>query len=233
MSTAAITRVRKLYDLAAADPNLRFSPYCWRTKLALAHKGLPVETIPWRFTEKEEIAFSGQQQVPVLVDGKTVVYDSQSIAEYLETTYPEAPSLFGDAASRALTLFIKNWVEVTLHPAIVKIVMPDIFKIIHPKDQPYFRQSREARIGITIEALGAQRAEHLPALNALLAPLRQTLRAQKFLTGDTPLYADHIVFGALQWARKTSSTPLLEADGPISRWMAAILAHYANAIADT
>jgi glutathione S-transferase len=41
-----------LYDLAGADPDLRFSPFCWRTRFALAHKGLPVETIPWRFTEK-------------------------------------------------------------------------------------------------------------------------------------------------------------------------------------
>jgi hypothetical protein len=35
---------RTLYDLAGADPDLRFSPYCWRTRLALAHKGLEVET---------------------------------------------------------------------------------------------------------------------------------------------------------------------------------------------
>jgi glutathione S-transferase-like protein len=36
----------RLYDLAGADPNRRFSPYCWRIRLALAHKRLPVETIP-------------------------------------------------------------------------------------------------------------------------------------------------------------------------------------------
>ncbi|MDE1903950.1 MAG: glutathione S-transferase N-terminal domain-containing protein, partial [Alphaproteobacteria bacterium] len=38
----------KLFDLAGADDDRRFSPYCWRVKLALAHKGLPVETVPWR-----------------------------------------------------------------------------------------------------------------------------------------------------------------------------------------
>ena len=77
-----------LYDLAGADPNLRFSPYCWRTRFALAHKGLPVETIPWRFTEREAIAFSGQARVPVLRDNERVVHDSWSIAEYLEETSP-------------------------------------------------------------------------------------------------------------------------------------------------
>lgn len=64
------------YDLAGADPERRFSPFCWRTKLALAHKGLPVETIPWRFTDKDVIAFSSQGRVPVLVDGDKTVFDS-------------------------------------------------------------------------------------------------------------------------------------------------------------
>jgi Glutathione S-transferase, N-terminal domain len=50
----------RLYYLAGAEPERRFSPYCWRIRLALAHKNLPVETIPWRFTEKAEIAASGQ-----------------------------------------------------------------------------------------------------------------------------------------------------------------------------
>ena len=50
----------QLYDLAGAEPERRFSPYCWRIKLALMHKGLPFDTIPWRFTDKEAIAFSGR-----------------------------------------------------------------------------------------------------------------------------------------------------------------------------
>src|SRR4029079_10376464 len=77
-----------MHDLAGADPARRFSPYCWRAKLALAHKGLTVETIPWRFTETDALAFSGQARVPVIRDGHRVVFDSWSIAEYLEDTYP-------------------------------------------------------------------------------------------------------------------------------------------------
>jgi glutathione S-transferase len=221
---------RKLYDLAAADPALRFSPFCWRTKLALAHKGLTVETIPWRFTERDAIAFSGSQTVPVLVDGDKTVADSQAIAEYLETAYPDAPSLFGGAPGHALTTFVRRWTEGVLHPALVKILMPDIFPILHPKDQEYFRETREARLGISIEALGAQRAQHLPALEAPLAMLRVVLKGQKYLGGDTPLYADHIVFGALQWAAKTSSTRLWVADHIIEQWMQALLDYYGTKI---
>ncbi|MGO9618568.1 MAG: glutathione S-transferase N-terminal domain-containing protein, partial [Bryobacteraceae bacterium] len=32
-----------LYDLAGADPARRFSPYCWRVRLAIEHKGLSVK----------------------------------------------------------------------------------------------------------------------------------------------------------------------------------------------
>jgi Glutathione S-transferase, N-terminal domain len=46
----------KMFDLAGAEPDRRFSPYCWRIKLALMHKGLEFETIPWRFTDKSVIA---------------------------------------------------------------------------------------------------------------------------------------------------------------------------------
>lgn len=63
----------KLYDLARAQDDRRFSPPCWQVKMALKHKGIHAEVVPWRFTEKDAIAFSGQGKVPVLVDGDTSV----------------------------------------------------------------------------------------------------------------------------------------------------------------
>jgi glutathione S-transferase len=98
----------RLYDLAGAQPERRFSPYCWRIRLALAHKNLPVETIPWRFTEKAEIAASGQTLVPVLVDGDRWIADSWTIANYLEDTFPDSPSLFGGASGRDLTRYYSS-----------------------------------------------------------------------------------------------------------------------------
>jgi glutathione S-transferase len=217
---------RVLYDLAAEDDTLRFSPYCWRTKLALAHKNLSFETVLWRFTDKDAIAFSGQGKVPVLVDGQTVVSDSQAIAEYLETAYPNEASLFGEPPAPALTLFIKAWTETVLHPAIGRIVVPDVFARLHPKDKAYFRQSREQALGMRIEDLLGQRDEALTRFKAVLAPLRSTLKGQGFIAGSAPTYADHIVFGALQWGRLMSSTQLLDEHDPIADWMAAVLNTY-------
>jgi hypothetical protein len=58
----------KLFDLPGAEPDPRFGPYCWRSKLALARKGLALEAIPWLCRKgREAIAMSGQGRVPVLL----------------------------------------------------------------------------------------------------------------------------------------------------------------------
>jgi glutathione S-transferase len=209
---------RKLYDLAGADPNLRFSPYCWRAKFALAHKGLPVETIPWRFSEKDAIAFSGSERVPVLLDGEKTVPDSWAIACYLEDAYPDRPSLFGGAAARAPTRFLNSWADTVLNPGIIRFVLADIFRVIDPKDRNYFRTTREQRFGTTIEAFVAERDKHLPAFRQSLTPLRTTLAAQPYFAGERPAYADYIVLGSFQWPRCISPFALLEADDPLFAW---------------
>jgi glutathione S-transferase len=143
----------EMYDLAGADASLRFSPYCWRTRLALAHKGLAVQTIPWRFTETDALAFSGQGRVPVIRDGDRVMADSWSIAEYLEDTYPDRPSLFGGATGRAHARFINAWADSVVLGAIARLIVRDVLDVVDPKDRGYFRESREARFGMTLEAV--------------------------------------------------------------------------------
>ena len=216
---------RQLYDLTAAD-GTRFSPYCWRVKLALAHKNLKYETVPWHFTEKEAIAASGQEKVPVLQDGPNIVSDSQIIADYLERTYPNEESLFGEAPARALTMFVKEWTETVLHPAIARVVVVDVYRRLAPKDQPYFRQSREAMFKRSLEEMEAGRDAALEALQVALRPLRRLLGGQRFIAGETPNWADHIVFGALQWGRLMSPAPLLPENDPILSWMENVLATY-------
>ena len=149
--------ILKLYDLAAADEERRFSPYCWRIKMALAHKQLDVETIPWRFVEKDAIAFSRQGRVPLLVDGEMTVADSWMIANYLEDRYPDRKSLFGDTSGRAPTRFIASWADGALLPAIAQLILIDVFAHLHEKDKAYFRESREKRLGTTLEKFCANR----------------------------------------------------------------------------
>ncbi len=208
----------KLYDLAGAEADRRFSPYCWRAKMALAHKGLEVEAVPWRFTDKDAIAFSKQGRVPVLVDGERWVNDSWAIAEYLEARYPDRPSLFGGNSGMALTRFHASWADSAMHLGMIKLVVLDILKHVDPKDRDYFRASREERFGKTLEAVVADRDQSVVGFRASLAPLRLTLKTQAFLGGAAPLYADYAVFGGFQWCRAISDFKLLEADDPIYAW---------------
>jgi len=208
----------QMYDLAAADPAVRFSPYCWRTRMALAHKGLDVETVAWRFTERDAIAFSGQGRVPVIRDGDTVVFDSWAIARYLEARYPDRPSLFGGSKGEAHARFINSWADGVLNPGLIRMVLGDVFAVIAEKDREYFRTSREARFGAPVDQVQAGREQTVVGFRQSLTPVRTTLEAQRFLGGDEPSYADYIVFGGFMWVRAVSNFELLDASDPIAAW---------------
>ena len=45
----------RMYDLAAADPAVRISPFCWRARTALARKALDVDALPSRFTDRDAL----------------------------------------------------------------------------------------------------------------------------------------------------------------------------------
>jgi glutathione S-transferase len=213
-----------MYDLAGADPALRFSPYCWRIRMALAHKGLAVETVPWRFTDTDAIAFSGQGRVPVIRDGDQVVADSWAIAAYLEAQYPDRPSLFGGATGQAHARLINAWADAVVLGAAARLVVRDILDAIDPKDRDYFRTSREQRFGMTLEDVQADgRTNRLAAFRDSLTPARLVLRAQPWLGGAAPSYADYILFGTLQWPRCVSRFEILAADDPVAAWQARAL----------
>src|ERR1700686_4289817 len=165
----------QLSDLAGAEAEPRFSPYCWRTKLALMHKGLAFDTVPWRFNEKPVIAFSGQGRVPVLLDGDQIISDSWSIATYLEPTYPDRPSLFGGDAGRAVTRFVNAWADVVLVGGILRLVVTDIFAHLDDKDRAYFRETREQRLGAKLETVSADRETNVLAFRKTLEPIRSVL----------------------------------------------------------
>jgi len=171
----------QLFDLAGAEPDRRFSPYCWRTKLALAHKSFTVETMPWRFTDKDRIAFSGQGWVPVLLDGDKVVSDSWTIAEHLEDTHPDRPFLFCCAEARRVTRFVNSSADTVVIAALARLLPTDIYAHLHDKDRYYFRESREKRFGMPLEEVSADRDARVVGFRQSLEPARAVLTAQPYL----------------------------------------------------
>jgi glutathione S-transferase len=69
-----------------------------RVSLAFAHKEIEVESVEISYDDRSPvIEVSGQPLVPVIVDGDTVVNDSQAILRYIERKWPDPP-LFSQGA---------------------------------------------------------------------------------------------------------------------------------------
>ena len=87
-----------------------FSTNVERVALALAHKGIEVEWIDVDPDDRSAVvAVSGQELVPVLVDGDLVLPDSTAILEYLEERFPEPPLYPADPARRAELRVFVDW----------------------------------------------------------------------------------------------------------------------------
>lgn len=80
-----------------------------KVRIALDEKGIDYQRVEvgWSRDAAYEphhpdvVALNPKQQVPILVDGDTVVYDSTLILEYLEDRYPDPPLYPSDVAERA------------------------------------------------------------------------------------------------------------------------------------
>jgi glutathione S-transferase len=213
----------KLFELVGAEEARPFSPFCWRIRMALAHKGLTAQSIPWRFTEKDAISPYKSEKVPVLLDDDKSVVDSWAIANYLEDAYPDRPSLFGGEGGHAMARMLNWWGDIAVVGGMFPFIVADIFGHLRPQEQDYFRSSREARFGKTLEQVQANRDVAVEGFRKGLDPMRLTLKSQPFLGGEAPNYADYIMFGGFQWARAVSPFQLLKPEDPVYAWREKLL----------
>lgn len=228
----------QIYELCGADETVLFSPHCWKVRMAIAHKGLDYRTIPTPFTKVATMEGGVSRKIPVIRDGDIVVEESFEIAKYLEETYPDGPSLFNGEGGLALTQMVINWSQTQIHPALVRLCLLDIYSCLAPDDQTFFRETREKLFGCTLEEFEAKFPKNSEALNAALLPLNLTLKKQPFIGGNSPLFADYVVFGGLQWMRVVAGDTLLPTDGPVGEWFSRLLDMYGGmgrktTIADT
>jgi glutathione S-transferase len=201
----------QLYELVLANGRSA-SPYVWRIRYALAHKGLEFESVPLGFVEIPG-TFAGRfRTVPVLRDGEALLAESWDIALYLDRTRAQAP-LFAGASEVATTRLVDAWLHAEILRRMFRIYVLDIHNAARPEDRSYFRESRERRLqGRTLEDFSADRLGQLPALREAFAPLRLQLKDKPFLGGECPNYADYMVLGALQWVASVSTLPLFGSD---------------------
>jgi len=219
-----------LYELSGADRNLRFAPHCWKSTLALAHKKLSYKTEPVWFTEKEKFSISEQLLLPVITDGDSVVNDSWNIAEYLEATYPNEPSLFASNEAREKAKAFHEWTTTVLSKHIPGIIILDLYNLIADQDKEYFRRTREERLGTSIEEFAATPDKYIKGLQAELAFVRELLADQNYLGGDNPDYRDICLLGTFLWIANCGTTEFLEKDDVIYAWYQRVLNDYNEVI---
>ena len=206
------------YELCAGDTERRFSPACWKVRMALAHKGLDFEAQATPYAAIKTIGNGFSPTVPVIDDGGRLMRESFDIALHLEATYPDRPSLFGGEGGKAMAAFIDSWSSSIISRPALAMIIKDVHDRLSPEDQIYFRESREKRFGKTLEELQADREERVVGWRAAWEPLRLMLAHQPFIGGEKPLYADYSPFAALQWMRVMSPFKMLAADDPVNDW---------------
>ena len=79
-------------------------PYCARTRIALAEKGIHHETVVVDLDDRPAWIYEKNPlgRVPVIEEDTFVLAESAVINEYLDERYPEPPLLPADPAARAL-----------------------------------------------------------------------------------------------------------------------------------
>lgn len=207
-----------LYDLCGRDPALRFSPYCWRAKMALAHKGLAFQAVPTPFEGISRLENGVSRTVPIINDGSRIVADSFDIALYLDANYPARRTLFCGPPGIASAHFLQAWAFGALHSVITRMILTRIHGALGEADQAYFRATREARFECRLEEYASGIEHNKQAFTAALEPVRRTLSHHRWLAGADPAFADYIVFGTLMWLRTIAGLLPLPDHDPVSLW---------------
>lgn len=208
----------KLYELVGKDKDQGFSPYVWRIRMALAHKGLDVELKPLIFTEIPNLKGLDAKTVPILEHDGKFIDDSWNIVNYLEQTFPDKPSILGGPEGRAFAHFFNFTSFYTLIIPLFQALVFDIYQVIDDRDRDYFRTTREAKLGKSLEQAGEHQDQALATFKKQLWPYNQTLKSQNFFNGDSPAYVDYIMYGLFQWARGVSPITLVKQDDPLYAW---------------
>jgi len=211
-----------LWELGGRDGR-RYSLFSWRTRMALRHKGLEFETRPVCMSDKAAIAFSSGKTVPVIRDGEAAIRDSWKIAEHLEDSYPQAPTLFGGAIGRGVSQAFNTWVDRAVVPAMLPLIVADIHQRVEARDDAFVREMFEKILKKTLEQARAERDDALKRLGRALEPMQATLKRQPYICGRDPAYADYILFSVVPGSRIIRPQEVLGPEDPLCAWRERVL----------
>jgi glutathione S-transferase len=149
------------------------SLFTGKVRIALDEKGIDyeLESVPFSragYTPKHPkvLELNPKQQVPVLVDGDVVVYDSTIILEYLEETHP-TPALYPREPGRRGRCRV-------MEAAADEIFFPSVWELIR---EVFYKPDGQGRDVVAVAAAKTAIAAHYDGLE-------RRLGAQAYLCGD-------------------------------------------------
>ncbi len=148
---------------------------------------------------------SGQRQVPVLVDGNTVISDSSRIIRYIEKLHPEPKLIPDDPKEAALVNLFEDWADTTLANAarnsLIKAAIKDsnLINALLPKESP--KLVRNLVNTIPTKIIGDlselfNEGEEINLFNSL-KELKTLIESNNFLVGSNISFADIAVAAQL------------------------------------
>jgi glutathione S-transferase len=154
-------------------------PFAHRARIVLEEKKLPYDVVYYEPAHRpaELDATSSDARSPTLFDdeGKTRVWDSLVVIEYLEERYPDVPLMPKDASARARVRLSMREVDAKVLPAMGPIVQEVVYKAGGPPDEGKVQAG-------------------LAQFRSALVPWEARLQSQPFLLGDEFTLADIALF---------------------------------------
>lgn len=112
-----------------------------KVRIALAEKSIPCERIEVPFSRAGYepkhpvvVAHNPKAQVPVLIDGDLVLYDSTVIVEYLDDLVPDPPLLPADPAARARCRLLELHSDEVFFPRVLTLIREVFYKAEAERD---------------------------------------------------------------------------------------------------
>ena len=194
----------------------RHSAFCLKVRMVLQAKGLSYRTVEVTPGVGQVAVFrlSGQRQVPVLLDGDTVLADSTAIALHLEERGADPGLLPSDRREAAQVRLLEDWADTTLAGA-VRVALaqaaaldPQLRVALLPDDLPDPVRTVMGAIpggwvsNVTELVNQNERAELLASLEQLAI----AVQASPWLVGETMSLADLAVAAQLSLLRFPASS---------------------------
>ncbi|KXN68913.1 hypothetical protein CONCODRAFT_18699 [Conidiobolus coronatus NRRL 28638] len=197
----------KVYELVTqhAELGVSLGPFVVAAELFLKHKGLEFESIPLTFVEVgptiKELTEGKWDRVPVVVfDNSDVIFDSPEIAKYLDEKYPDSRL---DPDNTALDEIINDYSS-NIAPNAILNAFDDLFALLEPENQVYFRLTREKFFGKKLEEVSGNRDINTMKFIQNIAKIDDLLSTSKFLNGNKPLIHDYTLASRIQYFRTVS-----------------------------